>query len=68
MDFKIINKNLNTKDKFANPRNAAAGSLRQLDTSISHNRPLRFIAHVLICPKLYENIQDFIKIWINEND
>ncbi len=44
-DFKKINSRLNDKDKFANPRNAAAGSLRQLDTSISHNRPLRFIAH-----------------------
>ena len=60
MDFEIINKNLNTKDKFANPRNAAAGSLRQLDTSISHNRPLRFIAHGIgFSSKLYENIQGF---------
>ncbi|OUW95083.1 MAG: hypothetical protein CBD97_03630 [Pelagibacteraceae bacterium TMED237] len=44
-DFEIINNELDYKNKFANPRNAAAGSLRQLDASISHKRPLKFLAH-----------------------
>jgi DNA ligase (NAD+) len=38
-DFKTIN------EKFANPRNAASGSLRQKDPSITAKIPLKFIAY-----------------------
>ena len=46
-DFELMNKKNAEEDEkiFANPRNAAAGSIRQLDPSIAQERPLKFFAH-----------------------
>lgn len=55
---------------FANPRNAAAGSLRQLDSSITAKRPLEFCAYSVgvvsdefTLPNKHEAILQRIKQW-----
>lgn len=71
--FQKLNETLDEDEKFANARNLAAGSLRQLDSTITATRPLDiFIFNVQKCESKkftshYESLKYLEKIGFNVN-
>ena len=66
-DFEHLNEvqRKNGELEFANPRNLAAGSIRQLDPKVAASRPLKFIAYDLVTPdsttwkEAYEKLREY---------
>jgi len=63
LPFERLNEKLlnNNNKLFANPRNAAAGSLRQLDAREALKRPLSFMAYACVSSKKFKNQYESLK-------
>lgn len=63
-DFADLNqKQIKSGEKpFANPRNLAAGSIRQLDPKVAASRKLRFMAYDLVTPNLPKHSEAYAKL------
>ena len=63
-DFEKLNEAQRAKGKpeFANPRNLAAGTIRQLDPKVAASRPLKFMAYDMVAPNLPKNSEVYERL------
>jgi len=63
-DFEKLNAAQRAKGKpeFANPRNLAAGTIRQLDPKVAASRPLKFMGYDMVSPNLPKNSEVYEKL------
>ena len=63
-DFDKINEAQKAAGKpvFANPRNLAAGTIRQLDPKIAASRPLKFMGYDMVSPNLPTNSEVYERL------
>lgn len=66
VDFEAMNsqREASGEKPFANPRNAASGSLRQLDSRVTSGRPLTFVAYACAVPPPHLGSQSALLRWL----